>query len=172
MRKDQFEKKLVNDKMYLSVWIYFVLAGILFGIAFYGQTKNDDLKLPGYIASGVLVLVGFVLSKNYMRIRVAADELIIEKYQFGKLIMKIYDLKKIEKLKYKRRVKSNVYTTSGRIKVMGMDLTPESWKKYYYHKEIISFTYEGRFVEFGKWKQSFDGKNLYDLLKVNSFNQN
>ena len=47
----------------------------------------------------------------------------------------------------------------------GIDVTPESMKNYYYHKEIISFEYERRNIEIGKWKKKFDAKILYDLIK-------
>lgn len=159
-----FNTELITDKFYFSVWIYFILAGIIVGVGSYMEAIDETLQIIGYIASGVMVLAGFVLSKNIIRIRVSDDELIIEKYLFGKLTTKFYKLQHIEDLKYQQHVKSSVYFSNGSVKVMGMDLTPESMKKYYYHKEIISFMYEGRSIELGKWKKAYDGQQLYSLL--------
>ncbi len=79
-------------------------------------------------------------------------------------MMKTYDLMRIEKLKYEKKVKSDFYSSHGSVKVMGLNVTPESMKTYYYHNEIISFKFKNKLVELGKWKKEFGGEKLFKIL--------
>ena len=163
--RDTFNKELKTDKIYFTKWVYLIFFGLLLGIAAFGISQNTQFTLKLAVVSGLLILTGIALFNEKTSIRLVGNELIIEHTIFGKLIPKYFDIKRIENLSYRKHVKSNFYSSKGEIRVMGIDATPESWKEYYYHNEIISFNYDGKKIEIGKWKKEFEAKQLYNLIR-------
>ena len=115
-------------------------------------------------------MFGLLYKGRKTKIRLSDDALIIENYFLGKISSKEYSLSKIENLSYNRLVKSNysISTSSTKIKILGIDLSPESSNEHYHHNEIISFKYAEDIVEIGKWKKYFDGESLFNLLNENT----
>jgi len=161
----KYENELVADKVYMGKWIFFLFAGVIIAAISYQNITEKDMQLGLYFISAVSILLALLSFNDRTILRVSANEFIVVKYFFSKQFYKSYDISKIEELKYDEKVKSEMYYSSGTVKVLGMDVTPDSMNKYYYHNEIISFIYENKFIEFGKWKEGFDGKILYEILK-------
>lgn len=161
---EQFNSLLINDRFYFSKWIYFLLAGLIIGLFSFAELRNEPAGILAFVISGLLISLGFLSKNDNTRVRVMGGSLTIEKRLFGRTRIEKYEIKMLEKIEYKRMVKSDFYTSHGNVKIMGVDATPESLKKYYYHKEIVSFEFQGRTVELGKWKKGFEGKKLFLLL--------
>ncbi|HBG71697.1 MAG TPA: hypothetical protein DDX57_13020 [Bacteroidales bacterium] len=142
-----------------------IIIGAVFGYISFIIQYDPLLKLICAVVSGSLIIIGIILSQRKQSICLTSSELKIVTTILNNQKEKSYLLNKIENLQYEENLKSNVYTSKGQVKVMGIDVTPESMKNHYYHKEIISFDYEGRSIEIGKWKKKFDGKILYNMIK-------
>ncbi len=161
---ERLKQELINDKFYFSKSIYLIFAGLFIGAITLTQIIDFEVKTFALLISGFLILTG-LLNNNKITVRVRGNQLMIEKYVFGKTLVKTYNLNEITNLKYNKHVKSNHYTSTSSIKIMGIDVTAESSKNYYYHNEVISFKYKNKVVEIGKWKKRFNGKKLYQALK-------
>jgi hypothetical protein len=159
----EFRTELKPDKLSHRIWIYIIAIGVFCGIYAY-SSMNNGLQLPLFGLSLAMIMAGLLISRDTIAISINGNELIIEKYVFGRLKVKSINIDEIEDLTYRENVKSNVYVSKGHVKVFGMDATPESWKEYYYHPEILSFHHQNRRYVFGKWKKAFNGKQLYRII--------
>ena len=164
-----FEAELKNDKFYYSKPVITIIIGIVIGIITYQTLNQQDLSYVLYLISIIIFSVGILLLFEKRSIKYDGHNLIIENSVLGFSKFKYFDVKRIQNLTYRKNVKSNVYRSKGEIRVMGFDTTPESWKEYYYHKEVISFNYQGKKIEIGKWKKPFNGEQLVNQLnnKIN-----
>jgi hypothetical protein len=159
-----FTKKLKNDRLTNSKWFIIIVFGLICGlVAFIAELPYEYSKVL-FIVSVIILIFGFYLSLERIIVKIEGNNLLIENTIFF-VKNKCYSIEKIKNLKYSRNVKSSSYTQSGHIKVLGVDVTPESLKEYYYHKEIVSFSYEGKEIEIGKWKKEFGGKKLVEIIK-------
>ncbi len=166
---NQYNQELVPDRIYFKKAFYMVAIGVIIGLITYLEKSNEEIMTGAIILSGILIVLGLISLWDKTMIKLYGNELIIEKSLFGKIIHKTIDIRTINKVIYEKHVKSNFYTSSGNIKVMGMDATPESWKNYYYHNEIVAIYVEGKKYEIEKWKKRFEGKKLANIIssKIN-----
>lgn len=156
--------KLANDNLLYTKWFITLILGsigLLFTLLI---DETIELKPIVYITSLLLVSFGIVYSQLKSFIELDNNKLVVSSELFG--IMKIaeYEICKMEDLSFQKNVKSTVYTSSSEVKVMGIDVTPESEKNYYHHKELITFFYEGRKVEIGKWKKQFGAQTIVEMI--------
>ena len=159
-----FIKELKNDKLTYSKWFIIIVVGLICGIVGFIAELPHEYRIILFIVSIIILIFGFYLSSERINLTVEGNNLLIENNIFF-IKNKCYSIEKIQNLKYSKNVKSSIYTQSGHVKVLGVDATPESWKEYYYHKEIVSFNYEGKEIEIGKWKKEFEGKRLVEIIK-------
>lgn len=122
------------------------------------------------IAVAVMLLVlAFGAWSMKKRLRLTMTRLYKESVFLGYRRSSYYLIEKMSHLSVSQNVKSEMYTSSGRVRVLGMDTTPESWKTYYYYPEILYFTYDGHRVEFGKGCEEFGAEEIKEaILKLQS----
>jgi hypothetical protein len=162
---DSYKCQLNADKIYFSVWFIILIIGLIGILISFISNLEQEIQTILIAISTSLIFIGFFLSQIRTNILIEDNDFKIDYSLFTKHFIRVYDIKMITNLNYKKNVKSNFYTSLGQIKVMGTDVIPENWKKYYYHKEIISFNYNGIKVEIGKWKREFNGERLYKIIK-------
>jgi hypothetical protein len=148
-----------NDKILNSKWVVIVIIGFILGLISLNLPIDNEYSIYLVFGAGLVAVYGLLLSQERTFIKIEGNDFIIEKQFFGSRRAIRYNIKKIENIKYRLNVKSNTYTSAGHVRVLGIDTTPESWKKYYYHKEILSFNCNGKYVEIGKWKKAFGAKD-------------
>lgn len=163
--KRTFYTELKTDKYLYSRTFNFLIPGVILGYFSYASPFFNEIKLIGILISMILIFIGLVLATERISLRFDGLKLIIDRKYLGISNLKHYELKKMRELRFDKNVKSNQYRKRGEVKVMGMDMTPENMKKYYYHPEIVSFKYENKRIQIGKWKKPFEGKKLFSLLK-------
>lgn len=115
-----------------------------------------------------LVVISANIKEYRESVSLNGGKLLIEQQTRFRKTKTLILISELSDLEFRRNVKSNQYTTSGRVRVLGMDVTPESMKTYYHHPEVITFTYRNERFEIGKWKKAFGGEELYRLLKAKS----
>ena len=118
-------------------------------------SAKPEFRILASIALLGLAVFSFYLYNRKTVVTLTENELFIQKRALGKWKSKVYDISKIKDLKHEEMVKSDSYTSAGRVRVLGMDKTPESWKKYYNHPEVITFTFKNSTIEVGKYSQHF-----------------
>ncbi|MFC4740343.1 hypothetical protein ACFO3U_10095 [Flavobacterium ponti] len=162
------EVEIKNERFEYTLWFIFLLSGIglVFGSAF--AIANSDTLENGFIIlitlGSILVLVGLFLSNEKKNIIVDKYYLILNKSIFGIQFNKKYELKKISNIHLEKNVKSNIYTSSKKYSFGDYEYIPESSKKYYYHKNILSFHYNNEVIEIGKWKKNFDANLVLNTI--------
>ena len=160
-----FTSELKNNQLFNSIWMTMFIMGLVLGAIAFVSRMDQDIRLILAIIAGVLIVFGLLLSQDRLIIKVEGNTLIIERTFLSRLKVKYYDIKKIEDLNYQQNVKSIVDTSNVKVRILGMVVTPENGKEYYYHKEILSFIYEGKRIKIGKWKKEFNGKALVNIIK-------
>lgn len=163
--REEFKVELKVDNFSLTKpFFLFVLAAISGVYIYQNQTSNPYFWLL-FLIPVLIFLSGVYFATEQSFLSFNGSDVILMKSNLGMCKYKYYDIKKIENLELNTHVKSNVSMASAHIRVLGMDVTPESMMDYYYHKEVLSFYYEGKKIEIGKWKKAFDGKKLADVIK-------
>lgn len=157
--------ELSNEKIFQSRWFKTVIVGFILGTISFNIPIGEKYSILLSICAGLIAVYGLILSQERTFIKIEGIDFIIEKQLFGSNKAIRYNIKRIENIKYRLNVKSNTYNSSGHVRILGIDTTPESWKKYYYHKEILSFNYDNIYIEIGKWKKAFGAKNLVTQIK-------
>jgi len=160
-----FEAKLKTEKWTNSKGFIVLVVGFFGGFMVWYGSMQEEVRVLLLVVAGIVMIIGLLFLSEITIIKISGKELIIERNILGKARIKRYLIDKIENLNYRRNVKSNFYTSHGSVRIFGVDRTPESWKKYYYHKEVIRFYYEGNRVQFGKWKNAFGGASLVEELR-------
>jgi hypothetical protein len=127
------------------------------------------IAIKSRLFSSVFIIVSstvlIITTKITTRLKLNKTKLILEYSIWNySLLAKYYNIDRIINLKYRQNVKSDTYTSKGHIKFLGQDLTPEEWKTYYYHKEILQFDYKDKYINIGKYSERFDGKIFYELI--------
>jgi hypothetical protein len=163
--KEEFNVELRPDKFYFSKWLLILIIGLLIGLIFPYIQYIKEYPFYIYIISGMIIVYGLILTQEKKFLLIDGKNFIIETRLINRIKLKKYKIENITNVKYRQNVKSNIYSSTGSVKVGGIDLTPESMKEYYYHNEILSFEYEGEKVEIGMWKKEFDGKNLVRIIE-------
>lgn len=162
---NKFENELKPDRLYFSPWFYCIILSVIFGLIAYNFYNENEKWNNFTIISVSFFLIGIILSRHKVIIRVEGNNLLLIKSLFSNPKINYYDLNKIDNLSYKRDVKSILYFSNGQVRVMGVDVTPDSMRRYYYHKEILSFDFDGKRIHIGKWKKDFNGEKLYKIIK-------
>ena len=157
-----FERQLIKPPGLLPL----VLVGV--GSALLYSTTNADNTLT-LVFVGILGFASIASSiwlfANKTTLKLSKTHLISTHSLFGFGIKnQEFEIDKIKNLKIRRNVKSESYTSKGHIKVMGIDKTPESWKTYYYHKEVLQFEYEKDYYYFGKYCKPFEAETFFNLI--------
>lgn len=148
------EIQLKPDNSHIWGRIPFVIGLVLGGLALLMEAKLL-IKIILGLCSVLSFLIAKVLSTKEMWIRLDEEQLVVERKILKSTKKKVYNISKIKSLTYQLKVKSETYTTTEHTRVLGVDMTPESKKKYYYHPEILTFYYENRKVTIGKYKEAF-----------------
>lgn len=162
---ESFEIELKNEKMSYSQWFIFTIAGLV-GV-FIGTMAKVEIKiqLSIYTISVVALLYGLILIQKKIFIGIEGKNFFIKTNLLGRIGIRYYRIDSIDNLKFLKNVNSGISVSRGHIKVMGIDATPESWKEYYYHKELICFEHLGKQVDIGKWKKPYGGEELVQKIK-------
>lgn len=166
----EFQTVLKTDKMQYSKWLVLCVVGILIGaFALIYELKPEHRQ---YLAtlSGICILISIILSTDKTTIILDGYKLRIERTILIIPVVKQYNVDRIENLNFSKNVRSKIYTSRGHVKVMGLDVTPESMKKYYYHPEIIEFNYEGKKITIGRFKKEFNAKLLIGKINMKQNN--
>lgn len=163
--KKPYREQLKPDGFYFSLWfICFMIGGFIWLILTNSDVDQEIKPICTSIAL-TIIFIGILVSQIKTSILIHNQDLILIKSFFGKHFTQGYHLERIKNVRYQKNVRSGFSVSPGEIKVMGMNATPESWKDYYYHTEIVSFDYEGKKITIGKYKRKFNGERLYRILK-------
>lgn len=157
-----FKRPLENDIP--STTLLLAVTGVFFRVFSCLNYFDTYLRIVFGAIAAFLIIASSVIVKQRQFIVLTSSDLRVVTTFFSIRFEKTYLLEHIKNLSYKKHVKSDSYTSSGHAKILGVDVTPESMKEYYYHHEILQFDYEGRKIELGKWKKSFDGDQLFQLI--------
>lgn len=157
-----FHQQLTNNT-HPPVRAFTLMLSIALTLILLYNSKNCELLVYSIIA--VIIALNIVLHGHKKYITLETERLIITYSFMGLSHHKKYWLNQIESMYYQKMVKSDVYTSNVHAEVLGVDVTPEHTKKYYYHPEVIRFYYVNRRVVIGKWKKQFDGEKLVQLIR-------
>lgn len=164
--KHDFQSNLKPDKLHYSKWVVPCILGIIIGAFAFTHELNSEYGQYFAILSGIFILISIILSTESTKIILDGYKLRIERRILKIPRIKQYNIDRIENLIFKKNVKSRIYISRGHIKIMGVDVTPESMKKYYYHPEIIEFKYEGKKITIGKFKKKFNARLLVEKINT------
>jgi hypothetical protein len=157
-----FERQLLKPPGLLPL----VLVSVGFALL-YSTTKADNTLTLVFVGILGLALIAssIWLFAHKTRLKLSKTHLILTYtlFNFG-FKTKEFEIYQIENLKLKQNVKSDSYTSKGHVKVMGIDKTPESWKTYYYHKELLQFEYKNKYITIGEYAERFDAPVFFELI--------
>lgn len=166
--KNIVELEIINDRHEFSLWLIILIIGLVLLLSnIYIITISDTIEIIQIILisiASILVLVGLFLSNERNYIFIDKYNLVEHKNIFGIHFNKKYEIKEISNLILESNVKSNIYTSQSTFKFGGFEYTPESSKKYYYHKNILSFYHNGKVIEIGKWKKPFNANLILSTI--------
>ncbi|UTW66973.1 hypothetical protein KFE94_02330 [bacterium SCSIO 12643] len=157
-----FHTELKNDRISVNPKLKLLLA--IAGIIVLINLNDLLISLVGSSICVVLIIISiFQLGKRHVII-LTAESLYYETWIFGQRFIDTYHISEIKDLMYRKFVKSDLETTAARQKVFGVDVTPDSSRTFYIHPEIVQFSYQGKTISIGKYKEEFGGQKLFDLI--------
>lgn len=155
------ERELILDKQDGGVKLFLIIGGFVLFVS--------DFSIWGFGVAAILLVLAYGAYSMRKRFRLTMTRLYVDKVFLGYKRTTYYVIEKMSHLSVSQNVKSDMYTSSGSLKILGIDRTPESWKTYYYYPEILSFTYDGVRVELGKGYREFGAEEMKDaILKLQS----
>ena len=158
--KNLVEIEIFNERHEYSLWLIILIIGLVLLLSnIYVITVSDSIEILQIVLisiASIFVLIGLFLSNERNYIFIDKYNLVEHKNIFGIHFNKKYEIKNISNLLLEYNVKSNIYTSKTSFTFGNIEYIPESSKKYYYHKNILSFYHKGKFIEIGKWKKPFD----------------
>lgn len=161
---ERFRAELKNEKLGFNCWFYLFVGGaILFVLSRATNELEQGARIMSWAALFLIVAGGLTYRDN-TSIYLRGQQLVIEKRLLGKIVFRNYELKKMSQLEFEQNVQSILYTTGSTPSKRSVYLNKDN-KEYYFHKEVLSFQYEGKTVEIGKWKSTWGGAELFDMLK-------
>ena len=153
----------IYKENYSILWFPAMLALFFTLIAFNQASQNQTILFVALAT--FFIALGVVIHQISAKLKLSDTELVLEYSLWGNsLLTKHYKIREIKNIRYRQNVKSDNYTSKGHIKVLGKDVTPEEWKTYYYHKEILQFDYKNEDIKIGEYAERFDALIFYELI--------
>ncbi len=168
--KYEFQSNLTPDKLQFSKWVVPCILGILIGTFAFSLELKSEYGQYLAILAGIFFLISMMHSTEKTTIILDGYKLRIERTILKIPRVKQYNIDRIENLNFKKDVKSKFYIQRGHVEVLGLNVTPESMKRYYYHPEIIEFIYEGKKITIGRFKKKFNAKLLVGMINMKKNN--
>lgn len=153
--------ELKYDVIFVSKWFKLLFLGAF--LLMFGFSLPYEVSLFLYLISSIFIIWSVFSLFEKTILRIDGVDFIVETRSLFKIKCKYYNIKRMQKVLCQQNVES-MLNSGTRVYLGGMLFTPDALKKSYFHKEIVSFYYNGKLVEIGKWRKKFGGWNLVEEL--------